>query len=105
MKKNLLSLLFLLVCMCFQVAVLAQQDTKRKPVGNDAERVVEMQVFGNKITIDNAPIGKKIEIFSIVGLKVTEIEIKTSFGEYTLNVPKGYYILRLNDTVRKVAIR
>ena len=107
MKKSLLSLLFLLVCICFQTVVLAQQDAKPKPISNDTERVVEMNVVGNKVFTENAPVGKKIEIFSIVGLKVLEIEIKTSSGEYPLNVPKGYYILRINDTntVRKAAIR
>ena len=108
MKKSLLSLLFL-VCMCFQVVVLAQQDAKSKLVSNDTDRVNEMTIIvaGNKIHLENAPVGKKIEIFSVMGLKVTEIEIKTHSGEHILNVPKGYYILRVNDTdiIRKVAIR
>ena len=40
-----------------------------------------------------------------VGIKVKEIEIKQSTAEYTLNIAKGYYIIRIADTVRKVAIR
>ena len=104
MKKSLLSLLFLLACMCFQTAVFAQQDAK-KPVSNDSERVIEMTVVGNRIFLENAPIGKRIEVFSVVGLKVADIEIKTPSGEHLLNVPKGYYILRIGDIVRKVAIR
>ena len=105
MKKNLLPLLFLLACMCFHTMVLAQQDTKSRSVSSDSERPIEMFVVGNKIFTGNAPIGKKIEIFSVVGLKIAEIEIKTSSGEYPLNVPKGYYILKMSDIVRKVAIR
>ena len=53
----------------------------------------------------NAPIGSKLEIYSVVGIKVKEIEIKQSTAEYTLNIAKGYYIIRIADTVRKVAIR
>ncbi len=106
MKKSLLSLLFLFACVCFQTTVLAQQDIKPKSVNMvDTDRIIEMNVVGNKIFTENAPLGKKIEIFSVVGVKVAEIEIKTSSGEYILNVPKGYYILKINDTVRKVAIR
>ena len=106
MKKRLFSLLFLLAYICFQTAVLAQQDAKSKVISNDADHVVEMYAVGNKIYTENAPIGKRIEIFSVVGLKVAEIEIKTPTGEYFPNVPKGYYILRIKDTdtIRKVAI-
>ena len=103
MKKGLLSLLFL-TFVCFQAFT---QDVK-KLQNTDGERAaIEMSVVGNKIIIENAPVGKKIEIFSVIGLKITEIEIKTSSGEYILNAPKGYYILKVNDnyTVRKIAIR
>ena len=53
----------------------------------------------------NAPIVSKLEIYSVVGIKVKEIEIKQSTAEYTLNIAKGYYIIRIGETVRKVAIR
>ena len=105
MKKRLFSLLFLLAYICFQTAVLAQQDAKTKAVDGDVDHVMEIYVVGNKITTENAPVGKKIEVFSVVGLKVAEYEIKTPTGEYFLNVPKGYYILRMNGMMRKVAIR
>ena len=105
MKKNLLSLLFLLACMCLQTTVLAQQEAKLKSISSDADCILEMRVAGNTIFTECAPIGKKIEVFSVVGLKVKEFKIETSTGEFTLDVPKGYYIIKLNDTVRKVAIR
>ena len=104
MKKSLLSLLFLSACMCFQTAVFAQQDAK-KLVSNDPDHVMEITMVGNRIFVENAPVGKRIEVFSVVGLKVADIEIKTPSGDHLLNVPKGYYILRIGDIVRKVAIR
>ena len=109
MKKGLFSLL-LFLGVCFHAIVLAQE-TKPKQISDVIDRsntAIEMTIVGNKIFTENAPIGKKIEIFSVVGLKVSEIEIKTPSGEYILSVPKGYYILKINDannTVRKVAIR
>jgi len=104
MKKRLLSLLFMLL-LGF-VAVLAQETKPKSLVNADADRVmIEMNVVGNKIITENVPIGKKIEIFSVIGLKVAEFEIKTTSGEYPLNIPKGYYIFKMSDIVRKVAIR
>ena len=50
---------------------------------------------------------------SITGIQVDdsciaaweEIKIKQPTAEYTLRIAKGYYIVRINDTVRKIAIR
>ena len=102
MKKSLFSLLFLMMFICFQTFA---QDTKSKSLSGDNDRPAIVTVVGNKIYTENAPVGKKIEIFSVVGLKVKEIEIKTSSEEHVLSIPKGYYILRVSDTVRKIAIR
>ncbi len=38
-------------------------------------------------------------------IKVKEIEVKQSTAEYVVDIAKGYYIIRIGDTVRKVAIR
>ena len=105
MKKSLFSLLFLMMFICFQTLA---QDTKSKSLSGDNDRTAtEITVVGNKIYTENAPIGKRIEIFSVVGLRVHEIEIKTPTTEYILPIPKGYYILRVpgTETVKKIAIR
>lgn len=97
--------IFLSIFVCFQSEIYAQ-DLKVKTVSAEGERVgFDLTVVGNKIILENAPVGKKIEIYSVVGLKVNEIEIKSSSSEYILNIPKGYYILKIDDTVRKIAIR
>lgn len=64
-----------------------------------------ISVVDNRLKVENAPIGSKLEIYSVVGIKVLEIEIKYSVGEYPLNIAKGYYIVRLGETVRKIVIR
>ena len=66
---------------------------------------VEISAYDNKIVVKNAPIGSKLEIYSVVGIRVKEFEMKQPDGEYTVNIAKGYYINRIGDTVRKVAIR
>lgn len=66
---------------------------------------IEITAMDNRIKVTNAPVGSKLEIYSVVGIKVKEIEIKQSTAEYQLNIAKGYYIIRIGETVRKVAIR
>ena len=55
--------------------------------------------------VENAPAGSKLEIYSVVGIRVKEIPMKQPSGEYTVDIAKGYYIVRIGDTVRKVSIR
>lgn len=66
---------------------------------------VEISAYDNKIVVENAPAGSKLEIYSVVGIRVKEIPMKLPSGEYPVDIAKGYYIVRIGDTVRKIAIR
>lgn len=67
--------------------------------------LIEISAYENKIVVKNVPVGSKLEIYSVVGIKVKEIPMKQASGEYTVDIAKGYYIVRIGETVRKVAIR
>lgn len=66
---------------------------------------IEISAYDNKIVVENAPAGSKLEIYSVVGIRVKEIPMKQPSGEYTVDIAKGYYIVRIGDTVRKISIR
>ena len=106
MRSLLFSLLIAFLTI-LSSATAQQQSPKQKDIAiiRSASDTIKISVSDNRITIGNAPIGSKLEIFSIVGIKVREIEMKQPSGEYTVNIAKGYYIIRIEDTVRKVAIR
>ena len=85
--------------------VMAQQantTVSRTTVAKDKEPdSVEISAYDNKIVVENAPAGSKL----VVGIRVKEIPMKQPSGEYTVDLAKGYYIVRIGDTVRKVSIR
>ena len=64
-----------------------------------------ISAYDSCIKVKNAPTGSVLEIYSVVGIKVKEIKLTSSDGEYPVNIPKGYYIIRIGETVRKVVIR
>jgi hypothetical protein len=109
--KLLLSVCMVLVLdmCCFDFAKAQQSTTSvQQAVVKEKERPsssVDVVAMDNRIIISNAPIGSKLEIYSVVGIKVAEIEIKVPSGEYPVDIAKGYYIVRIGKTVRKVAIR
>ena len=80
--------------------VMAQQantTVSRTTVAKDKEPdSVEISAYDNKIVVENAPAGS---------IRVKEIPMKQPSGEYTVDLAKGYYIVRIGDTVRKVSIR
>lgn len=91
--------------------VMAQQaDTtvSRMSVTKDKDEKpdsIEISHYDNKIVVKNAPSGSKLEIYSVVGIRVKEIPMKQPSGEYTIDIAKGYYIVRIDDVVRKISIR
>lgn len=105
---KVLSIILLIVASMASHSVYAQAEKSNATVyavkQNNPEDV-EITAFENRIKVSNAPIGSKLEIYSVVGIKVKEIEMKQPSGEYVVNIAKGYYIIRIGDTVRKVAIR
>lgn len=86
-------------------AKAAKPEAASYPVMADNPDPIEITAYENRIKVENAPVGSRLEIYSVVGIKVKEIEIKQPSGEYLVDIAKGYYIIRIGDTVRKVAIR
>lgn len=85
-----------------QAVINTSASTTSKEKDVDA---IEISAYDNKIVVENAPVGSKLEIYSVVGIRVKEIPMKQPSGEYTVDIAKGYYIVRIGETVRKVAIR
>lgn len=66
---------------------------------------IDISAYNNRVVVKNAPVGSTLEIYSVVGIRVKEIKMKQSSGEYPVDIAKGYYIIRIGATVRKIAIR
>ena len=102
--------IFALFSTSFSVYPLCAQEKQEgktpitEEVTEDA-KLLEMRVLDNVLYVKNAPVGSKIEIITILGSKVREIKLKSSDGDYELDLPKSIYIFKLNGMVRKFVIR
>ena len=101
MKVLITIVLLLAVWAGYPLEVMAQQANtaiSRVATPKDKEKdSVEISAYDNKIVVENAPAGSKLEIYSVVGIRVKEIPMKQSSGEYTVDIAKGYYIVRIGD--------
>ena len=105
MKRIALIFAFLTV-FSYQVTVFSQDDkNSRIPVVMEEQVTPEMTVANNKLSLKNAPVGKRVEIISIIGIKVRDIKITTPFLEKELNLPRGIYIFKMDGMVKKFFIK
>ncbi|MDR2806057.1 MAG: hypothetical protein LBB85_10580 [Dysgonamonadaceae bacterium] len=104
MKKLLLILLG--ICLASSsLSLYAQQAKKEKGMITEGVVVPEMYVSNNVLYIKDAQVGSKLQIITIVGNKVREIEIQSKDVAYELNLPKAIYIFKLQGIVRKFVIK
>ena len=105
MKRIVFTVVFLAV-LSYQASVFSQDNKKGKePVMVEEQVTPEMYVFNNKLILKNAPVGKRVEVITIIGNKIREIQITNSEGEYELNLPRAIYIFRLDGMVKKFVIK
>lgn len=82
-----------------------QQTDTIKQAGENKESVIEIKVFENRVLVENLQQEMILEIFNIMGVKVYSRRIPPGTGEYPVNLPRGYYILKIGKTTKKIAIR
>jgi len=64
---------------------------------------INVMTGNGTLTLSNAEIGNKVEIYTVSGVKIKECSIKSSQTIIALNA--GTYILRVGDCSGKVIIR
>lgn len=82
----------------------AQEGRRYQPVDNE-QTSVTLTVTGSNVRVQNATPGALLEVYNVLGLKVTSIKIDSTDKTITLNIPKGWYILKIENVARKVAIK
>jgi uncharacterized protein YxeA len=65
---------------------------------------ISITVTGNTVRISGTN-GEDIEVFNLTGTKVTTIKTDTAGKTFTVNLPKGCYLLKIGKVVRKISIR
>ncbi|GHT11974.1 hypothetical protein FACS189426_14670 [Bacteroidia bacterium] len=89
----------------FQFSAFSQDKSKRDSVTIAGALAPEMNVVNNRLYLKNAPVGKKVEIITIIGNKIREIQIKSPNDEFELNLPRAIYIFKLDGVVKKFVVK
>ena len=103
MKRLFFYFFFALALLPFST-MTAQEGRKAETVQSEQSSLT-LTVSGTTVRVQNATPGSLIEVYNILGVKVTSVRIDTVDKSVTLNLPKGYYIFKIGDIVRKVLIK
>lgn len=103
MKRIILCFLIIFSFLSYPV-VYAQEGRKSLPIDNE-QTSVTLTVIGNTVRVLNAAPGSVLEVYNVLGMKVASIKIDSVDKVITLNLPKGWYILKIENIARKVAIK
>nr|WP_320037744.1 T9SS type A sorting domain-containing protein [uncultured Bacteroides sp.] len=103
MKRIILCFLIIFSFLSYPV-VYAQEGRKSLPIDNE-QTSLTLTVIGNTVRVLNATPGSVLEVYNVLGMKVASIKIDSVDKVITLNLPKGWYILKIENIARKVAIK
>jgi hypothetical protein len=105
MKQKLLILLLSLFCL---LSVFASPDSKndlQERFHNEQSSAVSISYYNNRLIIENAPINSSVEIFSMLGVSIFNASTSEPKQYFTVDLKKGYYIVRVNDFTKKISVK
>ncbi len=97
----------LLLCASLAVASTAVWATpvEASPaeVSAEVQNDVKIAVKGNTLRVTGAA-GLTLEIFSVTGQKVKAVKLSANDETVSTSLPRGCYIIKVGDVVRKVSL-
>lgn len=100
-----ITLYFFILFALFSVPQLMAQQRNHTGTVQDEQKKIILTVVDNSVRVQNAPVNSELEVYNIVGIKVASDRIDSQDKTLQFNLPKGYYILKINNIVRKIVIK
>lgn len=101
--KHLLIVAALFGTLFISEGVSAQNQSR--PQIEKESYIINIQVNGNRVVIENAAPKATIQIYSILGVKLKEYKMPVNGDDLQFDLPKGCFILKTDNVVRKIAIK
>lgn len=101
--KRIISILLLSGFFCISGLNMAQAQTKA--LSEKETYAVSIQVNSTKVIVQNISPRTAIIIYNILGVKLKEYKMPANGDDLQFDLPKGCYILKTDNVVRKIAIK
>ena len=102
MKKQLLTIVFaVLMLVGIPTAVGAAPYIE---ISEQEMTAVEMSFDGQSLYVNNAN-GQILSVYNVAGVRVMSIRVEGVARKFTLNLPKGCYIVKVGNVTRKISVK
>jgi hypothetical protein len=108
MRKTLLFMFLFIWALTFSVSAQLTGSPVQANLESDNKKDAEISisVFNNRLYVFNAPENSYLEIRNMLGEKVYESSVNnTEKEEFYLNLKKGFYIVKLGNTLQRIVIK
>ena len=102
--RKLLYCFFFLLTFSSQSVAWAQDGRKQETAQKEQPSSTIVLTVSAENRVRAEP-GSQMEVYNIVGVKLTTIRIDSTDVTVQVNLPKGYYIFKIGNVVRKVVIK
>ncbi|SHF63131.1 Por secretion system C-terminal sorting domain-containing protein [Dysgonomonas macrotermitis] len=82
----------------------AQKGGDKDSFDNDHQGI-EVVINGEKVSVLNLPQDGVVEVFNILGSKMTTFVVNNGVCSSRVNLPKGYYILKSDNITKKIVVK
>ena len=103
MTKRLLTILFI-VPMLLGTMVTKAAETEAEIGISQPQTEVEIIVEQGAIRVVGA-VGEVMHVYNVTGVEVMNIRVESQDKRFHVNLPKGFYIIKVGKVVRKVYLR
>ncbi|EFA43859.1 hypothetical protein HMPREF0645_1720 [Hallella bergensis DSM 17361] len=103
MNHKILSVL-LLVTVFLGVPRVADATPAIEIIDNEIQKI-SITVNEESVMRITGAAGQELSIYNITGVRVMNLKIDGADRSYSLNLPKGCYIVKVGKMVRKISIR
>ena len=103
MIKNIFTPFLFALLLSVGAAAPMQARTATDLIEQDFQ-TASISVVGNVLHVTGAE-DELLSIYNVTGVRVMSVKVDGSDKRYTLNLPKGCYIVKVGKLVRKVSIR
>ncbi len=66
---------------------------------------IEIVINGEKVSVQSLPQDGVVEVFNVLGSKVTTFVVTGGVCTSRVNLPKGYYILKSDNLTKKIVVK
>ena len=103
--KNIILLIFLF-CSCLAFPIESFSDDN---LGKSSEQIeatpIAVTFLNGQLTIVNAPTNSKVEVFTILGVSIFRAVTVEQKEVFLLDLNKGYYIIKVAKTTKKISVK